>query len=779
MLAALGTNASSSPLARRARRRAIHPVAAALALLALALPSMSPAREYAVDVFAADENELRQLYYDGLLDEEELAILLFLLESPVDLNSAGSQDLYQLPGVSAALAAAIAEERELSGPFVLPADLIQRVEGVTPRLWESIEPFVLLRFAGKARAKGNLRFLAFKRFRGSEPLDSTDPGRSRTAAQLGYANWPAMALSAGLSVSDWLDVGLGGFVQEGLKTAQYDPASRDIVGSWGAPLFRPYLAYVRIERPSPRGEVIAGHYHAHFGHGLVLSTMSGRDRHGFFVRQSALRGEDRLRPFDGLLGIAGRVQRVPLGKANLDLSGFFSARPYDVYGSYLAVGDGAPVDLGGVAEDPAAAEDPDFDSPRLWVDGQRLQHQTVPNAVGTILGGGDATVRVNRRTFVGLTGYGAFLNRRAIAGTTGPYDILYRKRWPSRQGFGSVGVHGAVGVGILDLSGEAALWFEAGEPEVALYFVGELEPIWGEFVWSVRHYDKGYGNPYTRSESASDQVHGLRSRNEDGVRLQFTAEPVKQLRVRLVGDLSRNIAYDLHDLRLDASVRGDPLPFLRLTGQIRFTNQNLAVNGRSHRYGQDLDYDAIQGYLLPPSLFDEEQPSYLNRAGERLTWTASAALWDDKIGRIELRYGQSLTDNRKLHERGNSCQWGFQVGHRVRAVGRVRPHPSTTIKAGAVYSDDDLSGSRSVGSENGAHAAEGYVQLDQKIKDKVSVQLRGGVGRRLPNRPSACDEVPSSQREAGVEPAALVEYVPTAWETRFFGEFLASVGVRF
>ena len=53
-------------------------------------------------VLDGDANELRNLFYDGLIDEDELSILLTLLESPVDLNRAGVQDLYQLPGISSA-----------------------------------------------------------------------------------------------------------------------------------------------------------------------------------------------------------------------------------------------------------------------------------------------------------------------------------------------------------------------------------------------------------------------------------------------------------------------------------------------------------------------------------------------------------------------------------------------------------------------------------------------------------------------------------------------------
>jgi hypothetical protein len=756
------------------------------ALLLLLAPASALAREYTSDVTVADANELRQLFYDGLIEEEELAILLTLLESPIDFNRAGVQDLYQLPGITAAVAAAIVDERVLDGPYLMFADIVERVPDFTAASVALVEPFAFVRPAGGKGppVKGTVEYLAFKRFRSVAPIANDYPGRSHSPGQLGYNNWPAMALTGGMDVLGVLDLGLGLIVQEGLKSAEYDPASRDLYVSWGAPLFRPYLAYARLKRD--KGELIGGYYHAHYGHGLVMSTISGRDRHGFFVRQSALRGEDRISQWNGLVGVAARAPAIPLGRADLDVSVFTNARPYDVFSNYMAYGDadGGPVDTARHLIDPDAAPY-EAERPRLWVDGQRISGQSLPNAMGVVLGGGNATVRFNRRTFIGLTGYGAWMNRTGIKGIDDPYTLVYTQRWPRREAFGAMGVHGAIGFGLVDLSGEAAFWFEQGEPKTALFFVAEIEPWWGELVASIRHYDRDYANPFTRAVAAPDTVAGIRARDEDGVRVQLTVNPLKdKFRFQFRGDLSRNIAFDIHNLELSTSVRGDLVDWLRLVFRFEYKNQNLAVNGTEHRYSADLDFDDLAAYLYTQQdLFDlletEDltERTYLNRAGQRIAWTTSARLQHKKLGALELRYQQRFVDNRKRHLRAGECRFDMQGGHRVRLSGYVRPTKTTTIRGAFSWYDDDWSGSRSLGSEDGVTSVFGYVQAEQSIKQNLKIRLRGGVGRRLPNVPSGCDQ--AEELDGTFLPAGSVEYEPDDYDLRHFGEFLVSVRVKF
>ena len=733
-------------------------------IVCVLLASAATAKEYSTDVRVSDEEELRQLYYDGLLDEEEFYLLLQVLENPVDLNRSERGDLYQLPGISASLADAIVEERVRNGPFLLLADLQQRIPEVTWRLIAQIEPFLVVSMPkGTSPAvRGSVNYFLYRSFDGCEALAEEYPARSHRICHLGYDQAPAMALGGGAEVMGWLDFGLAGIAHEGVKYSVYDPASRDIYASWGSPLFRPYSAYVRIRRPG--GTIVGGSYQADFGHGLVLSTSSGRDRHGFTVRRTIGSGtQDRIRPFDGLFGAAARAHTIRVGRAEFDLSVFGSVRNYDLYSSYLGIADGVQLD-------PATAE---VDGPRIWIDGKRTSYITLPNVFRVAMAGGNVTLRFNRRTQVGVTGYGAFLDRRVLEGVTDPQTFLIETRWPSSPGFGAVGVNGSFGVGLLDLSGEMGLWLEGEQPALALYLRAEVEPAWGQFVLSLRHYDQDYGNPYTRAEANADRLAGNAARNEQGVRFKATVKPLRELRAQALIDLSHNILYDAYDLRVRGSVHGRPLKFLELSVFGSATNQNLALNGRQYTYGGSFDPELAGLYSDLDVLLAEDGLD--DRAGERFVLGGSARVEAKKVGYASLRYRRTWSDSGKMVAvSSQSCQPRMQQGHAVRFTGRLTPGKTTTVGGSFLYHDADVQGGRGGFGEYGDHAVFGYLQVEQKVAQKVKFRLRGGVGRRLPDQPSPCDQAD----DTGL-PAEEVEYAPDDYDLRHFGEVLFSMQVKF
>lgn len=57
---------------------------------------------------------------------------------PINVNTAGLQELTQLPGVGPALAGRIVEHRKQSGPFRRPEDLLA-VKGIGPKLLAKIK----------------------------------------------------------------------------------------------------------------------------------------------------------------------------------------------------------------------------------------------------------------------------------------------------------------------------------------------------------------------------------------------------------------------------------------------------------------------------------------------------------------------------------------------------------------------------------------------------------------------------------------------------------------
>jgi hypothetical protein len=747
-----------------------------LAAAALWSPA-AHARNYSADVDVLDEQELRQLYYDGLIDDEEFEILLGLLDTPVDINSSGRQDLYQLPGVTEAIASAIVDERVAKGVYAFLDDVAGRVEEVDKDLLEQIRPFVTIRLpkGSSPPVRGTFDFGLAKAFEAARPLEDDHPGRAHSARQLGYDNWPAMMFAGGVDAFGWLDAGLAATVQEGMGSIAYEPASQDFFGTWGTPVFRPHTGFIRVQRP--KGEVLLGTYDVHFGHGLVLSTLSGRDRHGIYVRNTGIGGSDTIREHSGLIGVAARAPAVPIGRATLDLTAVGSLRDYDQYVGYVGLAGGEDLD----PADPATSAP----GPRIWVDGQRTAYMTMPRVFRVGLLGGNVALRFNRRTAIGVTGYGAFLDKAIIDGIEDQNTLLLRQRWPNDPGFGGLGVHGSFGVWLFDLSAEYGLYLADGVAANAFYFLARMEPAWGEFVFSLRHYDEGYGNPFNRGEANGDQLAGNRARNEQGLRFQATITPDKRFEARARVDLSRNIRYDVHDLNVRGRVRGEPVPWLQLGGNVDWTNQNLEINGRQHTYGSslrgtltDISYagsDVIELELDPDEieelLLSENAP--VSHAGEKLSWSGQVRIQHKKLGNALVRYKQDFTDNKKSYLQGGECVTDMQRGHSIRFLGRLKPTTSTTIAGGAVWFDEDWDGDRSNGAENGPSAAWGYLQLEQKIKNRVKFKLRGALGRRLPDPPSVCDEGSDGL------PSYDYTYEPDEFDQRFFGELLFRVSMKF
>jgi hypothetical protein len=360
-----------------------------------------------------------------------------------------------------------------------------------------------------------------------------------------------------------------------------------------------------------------------------------------------------------------------------------------------------------------------------------------------------------------------------MEGVTEDHTFLIEKRWPSAPGFGAIGVNGAFGFGLLDLGGELGVFLHDGDPGLALHFRAEVEPAWGEFVLSLRRYDTNYGNPYAKAEANPDLMAGNSARNEEGIRFKATVKPLRTFRAQVMVDVARNIIYDAWDARFRFSVNGRPLDWLQLTAAATATNQNVALNGREYTYGGSFDPELAGFYSSPEDLL--ELDDNIDRAGERFTLGTAMRVEKKKVGYATLRYYRTWTDTGKqVAFSDQSCQLGMQQGHSVRFTGRLTPTKTTTVGGSVLYYDVDTQGGRGGSGQFGDHSVFGYLQVEQKIAKKVKFRLRGGVGRRLPDLPSACDQAD----DTGL-PAADIVYEPDDHDLRHFGEFLFSMQVKF
>ncbi|MCO4772769.1 MAG: helix-hairpin-helix domain-containing protein [Deltaproteobacteria bacterium] len=732
--------------------------------------SVADAREYSIFIDIVDSDQLRELYYEGVLPEDEFDILLTLIENPIDLNRSGAEDVFQLPGIDAGLASAIVEERILNGPFSLLPDLVSRVEGVDWRLLETIRPFVQVRPTEGAAIplKAEMGFITFKQFRAVQPITTEDyAARSHSPGQLGYDKWPNFAIGANATVMGFLDFGFAGTAQEGLWNATYDPHSRDVAGAYGTPVFRPYMLFGRVRRQVGRAriDVLAGSYQLNFGEGLVMNTLGGRKRVGHSVptRLSVERSDNRFREWDGLLGGVGRVIAPLSGGAELDVSVFGSLRNYDQYVGFVKV-------AGGQVFDPAA--DNGLDTPRTWVSGSRIAYQTLPNLFRVGVLGGNATFRINKRTHLGVTGYVGLIDRTVMNGVEDDNELLLKRRWPVKKNFGSVGLNGRVGFGLLEISGEYALSVGDQVGQGMILFV-EVEPAWGRFIFTARHYDVKFANPFAKAQATPRVIAGLRTRGEQGLRFKAVIEPIKQIGARVSFDVNRSVLLDVWDIETKGSFRGRPLDWLMLEVLTTYANQNLEVNGRQHVYSGSLSVNDLIEYNLAEDLDDTS----LNRAGERLSLAFGARADHKKIGAINVRYTRTWTDFGKTYQVGNSgsCDEDFLQGHSLRVWGNVKPTKTTTVTSSFKIQNQDVSGNKSPSSsdDTGPHGFNGYVALSQKVGDKLTLRLRGGLGKRLPNAPSPCD---FDDDDVFFEPVA---YDPTPYNLRWFGDFLFQMRLKF
>lgn len=741
-----------------------------LGLGLVAVPRGADARIYPVDIDVVDSDDLRALYYEGVIDELELDVLLNLIENPVDLNRADQEDVFQLPGLDDTLSAAIVDERVINGPYNALGDLVARVEGMDWRLLEQIRPFaVVYPVAGSApNLRAELGFITFKQFRAHETIENDYAARSHSAGQLGYDKWPNFGLGVHAKVQDWLTIGLVGTAQEGLWNATYDPETRDVVGAYGTPVFRPYTVFGRVRKTvgQVKLDALAGSYHLIFGEGLVMNTLGGRKRNGFNIseRLSIERSDRRFREWDGLFGGAGRIVAPLGGGAELDVTLFGSIRNYDQYVGFLKVS-------AGEVYDPAV--DNELPSPRVYVDGQRIAYQTLPNLFRVGLVGGNGTFRFNRRTHIGITGYAGLIDRTVMNGVEDPNEILLKRRWPVKRNFGSVGVNGRVGIGLIEFSGEYALWVgdDVGQ---ALTFFFEVEPAWGSFILSARHYDLKFAGPFARGQSSSRLIAGLRTRGQQGVQFTALIDPIKRLQARVTFDLNHLLDLDVYDFETRANIRGRPLEFLQLELITTYNNQNLAVNGRQHEYSGTITVDDVIAYDLD----EDEVEAGLNRAGERLSLAGGVRLDDRKVGSVNVRYTRTWTDAGKTYRVGSTsaCDDDFLQGHSVRVWGNVKPTKTTNISGSFKYQNTDVAGNdagTSGSRDSGPHGFESYVAVNQKIRDRVFLRIRGGLAKRLPNAPSPCD---FGDNYVYLEP---VVYEPTSYNLRWTGDFFVQLRVKF
>lgn len=747
------------------------PRSSPVALLALATLSAwgnAQARVYATPVIVRGEEDLRALYEDGLLEDADFETLLELLNNPVDINRARRSDLYDLPGLTLDRVDALLAFRKENGPFA-NVDALAQVDGFNEDLLEQIRPFVEARPAKKLEideipVRGRMKARTSLTLEPIEPLDEDDnPERTHTVEQLGYGPFPASYIGGEVEAWRWLEVGMLGLLKQDVRGVSYDPELRDLYVNYGVvgELGRIYAAAHRV-----RMDAVVGTYTAGFGLGLTFDRTQRSRPHGLYPDLSVSGTED----FDAprrLFGAGVRGFNLPLGPLSVDGTAFVSSSRGDVYQYDMGM-------TGGEALDPYVE---DLDSPRVYLDGQRVGYVTIPNAWREDLAGANLTLRLDDRTQLGFTGYAARQDRTLIAGMDEEYAFALRDGWPSEPTYGALGLNGTWGMGHVDLAAELAHSVGGGNGAM----------VQGVFSWpkteveaTLRRYATDFDNPYARGQANADEHRGQRDQDEQGARVKVESRPIKQVGLRGSVDLWQNISAGVWNADLYGRAAWSPVRDLDVVLYAQHRNRNLAVNDRTRIYGGSYEDEYLGDSLgedLTTDTTADEALDPVDRAGSRNDLGVQVDV--DKVPRTSITafYRRTYEDAGLLYpDDGGPCVPWFQIGQYTWMKVRYTPIDDTALTLRVRYRDDDIYGSL------GDRQVESYLQVEQKLPKRVKVAVRGTIGRDLVDEASAWDESCEAGGSPVLDGTCVVD--ESALETEIvrekpYGALWASAELRF
>ncbi len=671
------------------------------------------ARTYPVEIGETNEDELRNLYEDGLLSADEFDTLVELLNNPIDVNKASRQELYDLPYVTMKMARSIVLGRA-KGPYKSLADMAERVDDVTPSVLNQIQPFATAGIRDRAgfdkdNLSGKARIRSGMYFEKTPPIEGDHANRTHTPQQIGYPFRPATQANADVTYDRTYGAGVVMLAQNDIRGIQYSPGSHDFYASYGQ-VVELGRVYASVEKD--RWEAIVGSYSAGFGLGLTFDRTSRTQPNGWYKDLSVTADEfyRKFRLPTRLFGGAATVF-ADVGTWEMEATVFASSDKYDIYQYDIGMTDGEQVDW-------TQAETA---SPRVYIDGQRVGWMTLPNAFRESLAGVNATFSDGERTSVGLTAYAGAQDRTTIDGVENNYDFVIRGGYPVlTDTYGAVGINGSWGTGIVDFFGEYAYTFTGGS---GVLVKSVINPLGGELELSARHYGTGFDNPHGRGTAAADQYQGMRDRDEQGVRAKGYYDITQ--RVRFTGDV------DLWRSNLELA----PLTSLMMYGRLntwiiekklmlgvygKRTDQNLASSGRGNVYGGDTGelYEDIQTEAGSYDLSDAT-----DRSGTRNFAGLQASVAPIPTLDLSALYQRAWTDSGLLYptEEG-PCEYWYQIGHYTWFKARYKVIDPTTVTWRIRFRDDDVHGSLE------DRMLDTYLQVDQQLPNRWKVVTRGFIG---------------------------------------------------
>lgn len=546
------------------------PIAAALATCLVA-PAARAELYDAVDLSqVTQEEDLRDLAYQGDLDDEDVSILIELLLDPVDLNRARRDALYQLPSLTYEHVDAILAWRQEHGRFE-SVDQLLEVPGITPDILAQLARFAAVRppVSERLRPSGSVKV------RGAGIVHSGERPEGYAVAQAGAQDFDAAVVL---------------LEQPGVGAWAFDPNDLSFNIALGSPVYSLAKVYVAVDRPT--FSAILGSYTAGFGQRLTFDV-SQRTRPNGFYRDHRVSNSIDFDASQRLFGAAATWNGASVGEVSIGGTAFISVGRKDLYQNYFSVLPPAGVEYGELAY----GLSPDFST----ADGTDYQYVTLPDLYSEAILGVHGEVDLPGIHRLGVTAWGARLNPRA--------PIYFLNQLPDRPLFGAVGLDFSTGYGSWDAAGEIAVMDSGGVGALVRAARGTKK---GEIVISARHYGEGFDNPYSRGKAQADtyssprpdrrdvgdppldpdEITGYdRDRDEQGVRVEGYWKAKPWLRLTAFSDQWRAPSTGLWDL--DTQVRADfeIRKAASIDVLLRYQDKVLSQYGRARSYGDDVGCD--------------------------------------------------------------------------------------------------------------------------------------------------------------------------------------------
>ena len=708
-------------------------------------PDPLAAREYEVEIRVESIEDIYELERLGELEGDDVSTLAALFENPLNVNRADRNLLYDLPGITLALADAIVAWRAEHGNFTSIAALGD-VPGMTPDLVAMVTPFVSVGGAADLPGAATSDFHGVAKMgsiwrqgfaRDESQIDwirELDPG-PQSFLKIGASGFTYLAAGAQLSYRRRTDVSwdnsIGYLVSDGPGN-QFDLDTVFLRGGYG-----PW-------------SVVLGSYTVGFGERLTFDSTTRTLPNGLSDPRDLQDDQEKglVKPSNSQFGIAAALSGAEIGNAWLDATVFGSYVRDDLYqydfnyGLDAASGTNACDTDGDCPAGYSCGEDLRCHSTRIYNASDpsvSYLYLTMADAYEEKLVGANVTVHFDERSQVGVTGYGSWTEVLVAQDAEGEFS--HSARLPRHSPFGAVGVNGSFGIGDFEIAGEYTRTLREGN---GAFVRATYEP--GPFLelnTAFRYYDSRFENPHGRGKAQRDELLGLAARNEVGGSLDATVKPISRLRFVTKLDLWTNPELPVYqtDGSVDFVDKENPPLDLMLVERVQlditskedaavsfsYKNKDVGHNSRTEYYDRG-DY-CDEGLSLAQCGRGERRRLQLRVATDRIphtrVWVSYTASWEDQNRLAE-------ASRLKPEESRTPDDYVFDFSQQLRLHGTVSAWPGGRVTANVGFWIHDPAPPKDnpylvVISDRDEPALNAYLELRQKIGSIFTVWARYGV----------------------------------------------------